>query len=75
MGTGHTSTRYYHSFPPGNRSCMFPPQRIATTANSKHQGVVNVLRFDGSVNTIAYEIDLANWRALGTRASRDSFQE
>src|SRR5205823_7380072 len=38
--TDHTSTRYYHSFPPGNRSCMFPPQRIATTANSKHTKTV-----------------------------------
>jgi len=63
----HTGTRYYHSFPPGNRSCMFPPQRIATTANSKHAGVVNVLLFDGSVRTVPYTINLATWRALGTR--------
>jgi prepilin-type N-terminal cleavage/methylation domain-containing protein/prepilin-type processing-associated H-X9-DG protein len=65
--SGHTSTRYYHAFPPGNRGCMFPPQRIATTANSGHGNMVNVLLFDGSVRTISYSINLATWRALGTR--------
>ena len=65
--TGHTATRYYHAFPPGNRSCMFPPQRISTTANSAHTSVVNVLLFDGSVRTVPYSVDLAAWRAMGTR--------
>jgi prepilin-type N-terminal cleavage/methylation domain-containing protein/prepilin-type processing-associated H-X9-DG protein len=64
---GHTSTRYYHSFPPGNRSCKFPPQRIATTANSGHGSLVNVLLFDGSVRVVPYSVSLATWRALGTR--------
>jgi hypothetical protein len=67
ISTSHTSTRYYHALPPGNRSCMFPPQRIATTANSAHTKLVNVCLFDGSVRTINYSIDLAAWRALGTR--------
>jgi prepilin-type N-terminal cleavage/methylation domain-containing protein len=65
--TDHTGTRYYHAFPPGNRSCMYPPQRISTTANSKHTRVVNVLLFDGSVRTVPYSINLAAWRAMGTR--------
>jgi prepilin-type N-terminal cleavage/methylation domain-containing protein len=65
--SGHTSTRYYHAFPPGNRSCMFPPQRISTTANSGHTNIVNVLLFDGSVRTVPYSVDLAAWRAMGTR--------
>jgi prepilin-type N-terminal cleavage/methylation domain-containing protein/prepilin-type processing-associated H-X9-DG protein len=64
---GHTSTRYYHAFPPGNRSCMFPPQRISTTANSRHTRMVNVALFDGSVRTVTYSINLTAWRALGTR--------
>jgi len=65
--TDHTGTRYYHAFPPGNRSCMYPPQRIATTANSRHTRTVNLLLFDGSVRSVPYTIDLATWRALGTR--------
>ncbi|WP_020472648.1 DUF1559 domain-containing protein [Zavarzinella formosa] len=64
---GHTSTRYYHAFPPGNRSCMYPPQRISTTANSGHSKVVNVALFDGSVRTVPYSVNLAVWRAMGTR--------
>jgi prepilin-type N-terminal cleavage/methylation domain-containing protein/prepilin-type processing-associated H-X9-DG protein len=65
--SGHTSGRYYHAFPPGNRSCMFPPQRISTTANSAHTNVVNVLLFDGSVRTVPYSVSLPAWRAMGTR--------
>ncbi len=66
-GTDHTSTRYYHAFPPGNRSCMYPPQRISTTANSKHARVVNVAMFDGSVRSVPYSISPTAWRAMGTR--------
>jgi prepilin-type N-terminal cleavage/methylation domain-containing protein/prepilin-type processing-associated H-X9-DG protein len=67
MNNDHTSTRYYHAFPPGSRSCMFPPQRISTTANSRHPQMVNVLLFDGSVRGVPYSISLSAWRALGTR--------
>ena len=71
MNHGHTQTRYWHSFLPGTRSCMFPPQRISTTANSGHTGGVNVLLFDGSVRFITYGISLNTWQALGTRAGRE----
>jgi prepilin-type N-terminal cleavage/methylation domain-containing protein len=67
MSTSHSSVRYYHAFPPGNRGCMFPPQRIATTANSRHTRIVNLLLLDGSVRTVPYSINLATWRAIGTR--------
>ncbi len=67
MQHSHTGTRYWHAFPPGSRSCMYPPQRISTTANSSHASVVNVLLFDGSVRSVPYGISLATWRALGTR--------
>jgi prepilin-type N-terminal cleavage/methylation domain-containing protein len=73
--TDHTGTRYYHTFPPGNRSCMYPPQRIATTANSRHTQVVNLLLFDGSVRTVPYSINLAAWRAIGTRNGRETINE
>jgi prepilin-type processing-associated H-X9-DG protein len=63
----HSTTSYWHAFPPGFRSCKFPPQRIATTANSAHANVVNVLFFDGSVRAVPLTIDLPVWRALGTR--------
>jgi hypothetical protein len=68
---GHTATRYWHNSPPGGRSCMFPPQRISTTANGAHVGVVNVGLFDGSVRTVPYSISLSTWRALGTRNGGD----
>jgi prepilin-type N-terminal cleavage/methylation domain-containing protein/prepilin-type processing-associated H-X9-DG protein len=67
MSDGHTSTRYYHAFVPNSRGCMFPPQRISTTANSRHPGGVNVTMADGSVRFFKSTISLATWRAIGTR--------
>jgi prepilin-type processing-associated H-X9-DG protein len=41
----------------------------AITARSRHtSGMVNVLLMDGSVRSVKNSIDLATWRALGTRA-------
>ena len=62
-----TRTRYYHAFPPGSRSCQFPPERVSTTANSSHGGGVNVAMFVGSGHFVSTTISLATWRALGTR--------
>jgi prepilin-type N-terminal cleavage/methylation domain-containing protein/prepilin-type processing-associated H-X9-DG protein len=78
MTDGHTMTRYYHAGLPNSRSCMFPPQRISTTANSRHAGGVNVCMADGSVRFFKSTINIATWRALGTRnggevISSDSF--
>jgi prepilin-type N-terminal cleavage/methylation domain-containing protein/prepilin-type processing-associated H-X9-DG protein len=67
----HSTTSYWHSMPPGGRSCMFPPSRIATSANSLHSGGVNVCMCDGSVHFIANTIDLQVWRAMGTRCCDD----
>jgi prepilin-type N-terminal cleavage/methylation domain-containing protein/prepilin-type processing-associated H-X9-DG protein len=63
----HSITSYWHSAPPGSRSCMFPPARVMTTANSNHPGGVNLLLCDGSVRFVSYAIALDTWRALGTR--------
>jgi prepilin-type N-terminal cleavage/methylation domain-containing protein len=71
ISDGHTQTRYYHIMPPGGRSCMFPPQRIATTANSGHFNGINVVMFDASVHFVSYAIDLQTWRAMGTRNGND----
>jgi prepilin-type N-terminal cleavage/methylation domain-containing protein/prepilin-type processing-associated H-X9-DG protein len=63
----HSTTSYWHAAPPGARSCMFPPSRIMTTANSYHTNGVNVALCDGSVRFVSYGVSLGTWRALGTR--------
>ena len=63
----HSTTSYWHSGPPNSRSCMFPPSRIMTVANSRHPGGVNVALADGSVKFVKDTINLGAWRALGTR--------
>lgn len=40
----------------------------AVTARSYHPQVVNILLMDGSAKALSQTIDLATWRALGTRA-------
>jgi prepilin-type N-terminal cleavage/methylation domain-containing protein/prepilin-type processing-associated H-X9-DG protein len=63
----HSTTAYFHVAPPGDRSCMYPPGRISTTANSAHTNGVNVSMCDGSVRFVAYSIPLLTWRAMGSR--------
>src|SRR6185437_564971 len=67
MSDGHTTSRYYHVSVPNSRGCMFPPQRIFTTANSRHPGGANAMMADGSVRFFKSTINLITWRALGTR--------
>jgi prepilin-type N-terminal cleavage/methylation domain-containing protein/prepilin-type processing-associated H-X9-DG protein len=74
----HSTTSYWHSGPPNSRSCMYPPSRIMTVANSRHPGGVNVCLADGSVRFVKSSINVATWRAVGTRnggevISADSF--
>jgi prepilin-type processing-associated H-X9-DG protein len=40
----------------------------AVNARSYHNGGVNTLFFDGSVRFVLNGVDLATWRALGSRA-------
>jgi prepilin-type N-terminal cleavage/methylation domain-containing protein/prepilin-type processing-associated H-X9-DG protein len=63
----HSTSIYFHVSPPNSRSCMFPPGRIATSAQSSHPGGVNLSLCDGSVRFVSETINLAVWRALGTR--------
>ncbi len=63
----HSTTIYFHVAPPNKRSCMFPPGRIATTAKSSHVGGVMLAKCDGSIAFISESIDLAIWRAIGSR--------
>jgi len=62
----HSTTQYNHVLPPNGRSCMFPPGRIATTANSQHTGGIQLLLCDGSVRFISENVDLTTWRNLGS---------
>lgn len=68
----HSNTIYFHVSPPNKRSCMFPPGRIGTTAKSSHPAGVLIAKCDGSVTFVTDSIDLAIWRALGTRFGKDS---
>jgi prepilin-type N-terminal cleavage/methylation domain-containing protein/prepilin-type processing-associated H-X9-DG protein len=63
----HSTTLYFHVSLPNTRSCMFPPGRIATTAKSQHPGGVQVALCDGSVRFVSQTIDIATWRAVGSR--------
>jgi prepilin-type processing-associated H-X9-DG protein len=54
---------------------MFPPGRISTTAKSRHVGGVHVLLCDGSVRFVGDSVNLATWRALGSRNGRDILGE
>lgn len=63
----HSTSIYFHSAPPNARSCMFPPGRIMTTAQSSHAGGVTLAMLDASVRFVADAVDLAVWRGIGTR--------
>lgn len=68
----HSTTLYFHVMPPNGRSCMFPPGRIATSAQSNHPSGVNLLLCDASTRTVSESIDLQVWRAYGTRNLREA---
>lgn len=63
----HSTSAYFHIAPPNGRSCMFPPGRISTSAQSFHTGGVVLARCDGSVGFVSENIDLRAWWALGSR--------
>lgn len=69
----HSATVYSHVNVPNGRSCMYPPLRIMTTANSYHPGGVGVCMADGSTRFITSSIDINVWRALGTRYGKEVF--
>jgi prepilin-type N-terminal cleavage/methylation domain-containing protein len=71
----HSTNQYNHVLPPNGRSCMFPPGRISTTANSQHVGGVHLLMGDGSVRFVSDSIHLPTWRALGSVASGETIAE
>ena len=73
---GYTSTCYNHVAPPnwqyhdlGAKSNIVdtPGEPAIVSARSSHPGVVNACFGDGHVISVGDTIDLAVWRALGTR--------
>jgi prepilin-type N-terminal cleavage/methylation domain-containing protein len=71
----HSTTQYFHVLPPNSRSCMFPPGRIATSANSQHPNGVMVSLCDGSTRFFANTVNLDYWRALGSRNGGEALSE
>jgi prepilin-type N-terminal cleavage/methylation domain-containing protein len=76
MASSTRTTWYNHVFPPNSVTpdcaASYPEMfQGAFTARSFHSDSVNCVLADGSVQSIANSIDLAAWRALGTRAGND----
>ncbi|MDB5346635.1 MAG: putative major pilin subunit [Schlesneria sp.] len=67
LAPDHTTTYYQHVLSPNDLSCMYPPSRITTTANSRHTGGVQSLMSDGAVRFVSENIDNKVWRAVGSR--------
>lgn len=74
----YTTSRYNHVMPPNSKSCTQTSVGALTaipvnedggahTASSKHPGGVNFATADGGTHFVADSIDLAIWRALGSR--------
>ena len=64
----HHQHRYQHISPPNGRSCgYFLVGKSTMPPSSRHTGGVNVCLGDGSVRFVRETIQLATWRALGTR--------
>ena len=64
----HGQHSYLHATPPNTRSCGFlAVLRAVMPASSRHTGGVNVLLGDGSVHFVHDGVNLATWRALGSR--------
>jgi prepilin-type N-terminal cleavage/methylation domain-containing protein len=64
---------YNHIMPPNTWSCSVKGTEsgsggVASTAGSRHTGIVNLMMMDGSVRAIKSSIDKTTWWALGTRA-------
>jgi prepilin-type N-terminal cleavage/methylation domain-containing protein/prepilin-type processing-associated H-X9-DG protein len=64
------STWYNHLLPP-NSVCWAPDGlwwNLVSPASSYHGGVVNLVMCDGSVQTVADQVDMDVWTEMGTRA-------
>ncbi|MEQ8847222.1 DUF1559 domain-containing protein [Botrimarina sp.] len=80
---GYACTQYNHTVPPNWKyiSCGIqtpiadtPAEGAVMSALSAHPGGVNVCFVDGHVDFVADDIDLATWRAMGSRNGEESVQ-
>ncbi|HEV3263533.1 MAG TPA: DUF1559 domain-containing protein [Gemmataceae bacterium] len=72
----HGQHCYLHATLPNSRSCGFLyVLRAVMPPSSNHPGGVNVLLGDGSVHFIHNDIDLATWRAMGSRAGGEPMMD
>ncbi|HUY92427.1 MAG TPA: DUF1559 domain-containing protein [Pirellulales bacterium] len=69
-------TRYNHVLPPGRPSCkgQYTWDGVAMTANSRHNGGVNLLLADGAVQFVSVAVDRNVWSALGTRRGGEAIR-
>lgn len=68
----HGQHTYLHVNNPNTRSCgFFVALRASMPPSSRHTGGVHLLMADGSVRFVSENINLATWRALGTRAGKE----
>ncbi|MBI1901541.1 MAG: DUF1559 domain-containing protein [Planctomycetia bacterium] len=71
--TGWHMTMYNHASPPNSRACAYPQNGTMTMpASSGHPVGVNVLLCDGSVRFVKNTVDIATWRAIGTRQGKET---
>lgn len=64
------SSRYNHVMPPNTWSCTDATGNNgngAHTASSRHPGGVNILFMDGAVRFVKSTVNIATWRAIGSR--------
>ncbi len=61
-------TRYNHVLPPNQISCKngYTWDGVIMTASSRHNGGVNILLGDGSMQFVSDSVDADLWRGLGT---------
>jgi prepilin-type N-terminal cleavage/methylation domain-containing protein/prepilin-type processing-associated H-X9-DG protein len=62
----------YNSWQEGKDGGSGQPTYAIITSRSHHSGQVQVAMVDGSVQTVADEVDLAIWRAMATRAGDET---
>jgi hypothetical protein len=72
MNGQHT---YLHVNVPNTRSCGFYPTKATMPPSSRHAGGVHVMLCDGSTRFVSESIDLGTWRAIGTRAGKETVGE
>ncbi len=61
----------YNSWQEGKDGSAGNPSYANINSRSHHQGLVNVVLVDGSVQSITDSIELKTWHALGTRAGHE----